>query len=42
MNPVTALWIIAIPLMDMIAIMYRRSAQRDESVLGQTVSIFTI
>ncbi|TCV93740.1 UDP-GlcNAc:undecaprenyl-phosphate GlcNAc-1-phosphate transferase [Biostraticola tofi] len=24
MNPVTALWIIAIPLMDMIAIMYRR------------------
>lgn len=23
-NPVTALWIIAIPLMDMIAIMYRR------------------
>lgn len=24
MNPVTALWVIAIPLMDMIAIMYRR------------------
>ncbi len=23
-NPVTALWIIAIPLMDMVAIMYRR------------------
>lgn len=23
-NPVTALWLIAIPLMDMVAIMYRR------------------
>lgn len=32
-SPVTALWIIAIPLMDMVAIMYRRLAQRHESFL---------
>lgn len=32
-TPVTALWLIAIPLMDMVAIMYRR-LRKDESVLS--------
>ena len=27
MNPVTALWIIAVPLIDMVAIIYRRYAK---------------
>lgn len=34
-SPVTALWIIAIPLMDMVAIMYQPLAQRNESLLSR-------
>lgn len=34
-SPVTALWIIAIPLMDMVAIMYRR-LRKDEPVLARS------
>jgi UDP-GlcNAc:undecaprenyl-phosphate GlcNAc-1-phosphate transferase len=40
-SPVTALWIIAIPLMDMVAIMYRR-LRKGMSPFSPTASIFII
>ena len=41
MNPVTALWLIAVPLMDMTCIMVRR-IRKGFRPLSQTVSIYTI